>query len=435
MPAYIKYRQGVVSKPTSSSVKNTPLSSKEIDGNLHSIEDAISNIESDSWVSTNRIGESQVTPSKLSTDSVGFKNKIGIQTDTTGSTIIAKGTTADRDSNPIEGYFRYNITLGKPEWRNATTWISASGNSDIVYIGNTPVALNRANSTLALTGVSIDGNAGTVTNGVYTTGSYANPAWITEINGSKITNLSIQTGKYADSSITTQKTAFTTQNQFDSSTKPATTEFVQQALGNIKNGAIYVGSSSYTMTTYMVGSAFYFVSDANNFYLPPDMSSIPAGATVYLSANVPVTIWGGLGLIDDRSNGGKGFIYLDRQEDIFLLWTGTMWLAIGGSYIIRSSSRTTPASMFGSRVSQNGYQKLPSGLIIQWGKTPGGNGIYTYSFPIAFPNACFSILSQTGNAVPSDNDNITNGTEPISNSQFNITLDYNRSCFWIAIGC
>jgi len=35
--------------------------------------------------------------------------------------------------------------------------------------------------------ISISGNAGTVTNGVVTTGSYANPAWITSLAGSKIT--------------------------------------------------------------------------------------------------------------------------------------------------------------------------------------------------------------------------------------------------------
>lgn len=34
--------------------------------------------------------------------------------------------------------------------------------------------------------ISISGNAGTVTNGVVTTGSYANPAWITSLAGSKI---------------------------------------------------------------------------------------------------------------------------------------------------------------------------------------------------------------------------------------------------------
>lgn len=34
---------------------------------------------------------------------------------------------------------------------------------------------------------NVSGNAGTVTNGVYTTGSYANPSWLTSLAGSKIT--------------------------------------------------------------------------------------------------------------------------------------------------------------------------------------------------------------------------------------------------------
>ena len=35
--------------------------------------------------------------------------------------------------------------------------------------------------------IDIAGNAGTVTNGVYTTGSYSDPAWLTSLSGSKIT--------------------------------------------------------------------------------------------------------------------------------------------------------------------------------------------------------------------------------------------------------
>lgn len=34
--------------------------------------------------------------------------------------------------------------------------------------------------------ISVTGNSGTVTNGVYTTGSYADPSWITSLSGSKI---------------------------------------------------------------------------------------------------------------------------------------------------------------------------------------------------------------------------------------------------------
>lgn len=37
-------------------------------------------------------------------------------------------------------------------------------------------------------GINISGNAATVTSGVYTTGSYSNPGWITDLSGSKITS-------------------------------------------------------------------------------------------------------------------------------------------------------------------------------------------------------------------------------------------------------
>lgn len=41
----------------------------------------------------------------------------------------------------------------------------------------------------------------------------------------------------------------------------------------------------------------------------------------------------------------------------------------------------------------NGYQKLPSGLIIQWGAATPSGGTATITFPIAFPVACTSIVS------------------------------------------
>lgn len=48
----------------------------------------------------------------------------------------------------------------------------------------------------------------------------------------------------------------------------------------------------------------------------------------------------------------------------------------------------------------NGYQKLPNGLIIQWGTYSGvlGHSIsYTATLPLAFPNYCIKVLTQYGN--------------------------------------
>jgi hypothetical protein len=43
---------------------------------------------------------------------------------------------------------------------------------------------------------------------------------------------------------------------------------------------------------------------------------------------------------------------------------------------------------------QNGYQILPSGLIIQWGHSNSSSNGERNTFPIAFPNACFIVLDE-----------------------------------------
>lgn len=43
--------------------------------------------------------------------------------------------------------------------------------------------------------------------------------------------------------------------------------------------------------------------------------------------------------------------------------------------------------------SANGYQKLPSGLIIQWGTVTTAAAPTTVNFPIVFPNACLSVTA------------------------------------------
>jgi hypothetical protein len=85
---------------------------------------------------------------------------------------------------------------------SAGTAISVSGSTGSVTVTNTgvtaltgtaneiDVSASTGSVTLSLPATinaDISGNAATVTNGVYTTGSYANPSWITSLDGSKIT--------------------------------------------------------------------------------------------------------------------------------------------------------------------------------------------------------------------------------------------------------
>lgn len=72
---------------------------------------------------------------------------------------------------------------------NSATAAAASAASinpaDIVHISGTETITGAKTFSQTITG-SITGNAGTATNGVVTTGSYADPAWITSLAGSKV---------------------------------------------------------------------------------------------------------------------------------------------------------------------------------------------------------------------------------------------------------
>ena len=51
------------------------------------------------------------------------------------------------------------------------------------------------------------------------------------------------------------------------------------------------------------------------------------------------------------------------------------------------------ADAFPTQKADNGYLKLPNGLILQWGKVASGwpgEGPYTVTFPVAFPNKCLN---------------------------------------------
>lgn len=86
-------------------------------------------------------------------------------------------------------------------------------------------------------------------------------------------------------------------------------------------------------------------------------------------------------------------------------------------------------------LSPNGYQKLPSGLIIQWGKiliSAGGSGI-ALTFPMAFPSSVYSFVAsatQTSTSITSAwFDLLTASGAQVRTNGINPT-----SVSWIAIG-
>lgn len=95
-------------------------------------------------------------------------------------------------------------------------------------------------------------------------------------------------------------------------------------------------------------------------------------------------------------------------------------------------------SIFLNSKNPNGYQKLPSGLIIQWG-TNGSNvssgvGIVK-TFPVTFPNAVFSCVLQYADAVtPSTKALINIYSLTTSAVLYNLSESGSRGIYFIAIG-
>lgn len=94
-------------------------------------------------------------------------------------------------------------------------------------------------------------------------------------------------------------------------------------------------------------------------------------------------------------------------------------------------------SEFVASFAASGYQKLPGGLIIQWGRSPAlmsSTGNVTITYPIPFPNARYAMV---GTPVGSSGGNpgspvFSEGT--VTNCTMNTWGSANYSVLWIAIG-
>jgi hypothetical protein len=135
-------------------------------------------------------GGAGVAPSSITTGT-GVVTALGVNTGSAGAFVVnggALGTPSSGTVTNLTGTASINIngTVGATTaTTGAFTTVSASGViTSTIATGTAPFTVT---STTAVTNLSIGGNAGTVTNGVYTTGSYADPTWITSLAGSKIT--------------------------------------------------------------------------------------------------------------------------------------------------------------------------------------------------------------------------------------------------------
>ena len=119
----------------------------------------------------------------------------------------------DYDSKTIRVFD--GITIGGfALLRNDLTNLKSTALNKSINLGTGSITASQFTGSLTgnVTG-NVTGNAGTVTNGVVTTGSYANPAWITSISASKITGtLSVNTTGNVTGNVTGNLTGNVTGN-------------------------------------------------------------------------------------------------------------------------------------------------------------------------------------------------------------------------------
>ncbi|CAI1643699.1 gp53-like domain-containing protein [Serratia proteamaculans] len=81
-------------------------------------------------------------------------------------------------------------------------------------------------------------------------------------------------------------------------------------------------------------------------------------------------------------------------------------------------------SSFSSTKQSAGYQKLPGGLIIQWGTAGGISGDMAAAFPVTFPNGVFQVVVSMKDKTDGTVEGITLYTPIVSitNTQFVIRV-------------
>lgn len=194
--------------------------------------------------------------------------------------------------------------------------------------------------------------------------------------------------------------AFTTPPQFDVTQKPATTAFVQRALGSLRG---ITGVSENTTLSAAHAGVLVNLSSANPF-----------------AVTLPVAVGVASGASIEFCNTSTGTVTVQRQatDNIVCGVANITSFAIGpgdrarvtsmaGSWVLTSgSAQLGYAGAFGASLAANGYQKLPSGLIVQWGQFYGAataGAAVPITFPITFPTAFLSITGfvggYTGNAM------------------------------------
>ena len=201
-------------------------------------------------------------------------------------------------------------------------------------LDNLSVGTLTGNVTGNVTG-DVSGNAGTVTNGVYTSGSYSDPSWITGLSWSKISSTPTTLSGYGITDGLTSSTAASTYAPINSPTFTGTVSGITKSmvnLGNVENTALSTWAGSSNITTLGTVSTGTWSADT---------IAINKGGTGQTTAMAAATAL----LPSQTSNSGK---YLTNDGAGTLSWatvSGYSAPTLGSTSIASGETVTTIAGL------------------------------------------------------------------------------------------
>lgn len=226
----------------------------------------------------------------------------------------------------------------------------------------------------------------------------------------------------------------TTPAQFDNSTKTATTAF-QATAGLHFQPSTGLGITVNTTLNLTSSGHWIEVQNAGLTVTLPALATCPTGLVTYsiralqaftLKGNSTETIMDSMGSNANTLSVAKG-----ETLTVVANGTGANWYVLANGF---------GSAAFAKSLAGSGYQKFPSGLIIQWGSCSLGYGgvlasstgtQVTTTLPITFPNAFTAISVFHNGGIPQ-----CYAAQIIGTSQFNTSTSYGSSIggTFIAIG-
>ena len=176
--------------------------------------------------------------------------------------------------------------------------------------------------------------------------------------------------------------------QFDNDTSLATTQFVQRALGNMSGFSTYSANATFPASD----AGKYIAITGGTAYALPAAGIVAVGAkfTIAVAGTAPsaitISVGGGGTIAGINNNPSSATMAMQPGSSCeFVAVDPGVYSAINGSGI--------------ASLAANGYQKMPSGLIIQWGVTPviAGGSNSAITLPIASPVATECVITNFAN--------------------------------------